>query len=205
MLYGDLVNQVLRALDEFSKKGIPNSTVKTADYRAKIPDAVNEIQQDLANGAGRLPKELLIANVYVPANVLVDVVVALPADWLKLVGVMIHQDSKYWMPFVNYRITPTGFVYNSFCSGDIVVTYYRKPTPVAVVDTSSPTVGELAQVIDVIADALYIVPTGVAGKVLAIDSPAGSSELLNYYEARKYALNPGRPVRGIETIVDVYN
>lgn len=205
MLYGDLVNQVLRLIDEATKKGVPNPTVKTADYRVKIPDAVNEIQQDIANNAGRLTKELLITNTYDPANVYVDVVVALPADWLKLVSVAIHQDSRYWKPFVDYRITPTSFVYTGFCSGDIVVTYYRKPIPVAVVDTSAPTVGELAQVIDAIPDAVYIIPTGVAGKVLAIDNPAGSAELLNYYEARKYALNPGRPTRGIETIVNVYN
>jgi len=315
MTYGDLVNQALRLIDEYSKKGTANPVIKTADYRLKIPDAVNEIQQDLANTTGRLNKELLIINnpvmgtlqydtstiknhipgtddiivsltgaysyflevsgyydVYIeqltggawatlvhleptpgsepttftelkglltPSSATNSVRIrltgnyiypyrnyilypytfptaadvqqnrawatqTLPTDWLKLNNVMIRKDQRQWVPFVEYKITATQFAWNRYQSGELVVNYYRKPTAIAVVDTSAPTPTELAQVIDVVADATYIVPAGVAGKILAIDSPAGSAELLNYYEARKYSINPESGMYGLQVIHDVY-
>jgi len=314
ILYGDLVNQALRLVDEFSKKGVANPVVKTADYRLKIPDAVNEIQQDLANTSGKLPKEMLIINnpvmgtaaydtstiknhipgtddiaatlagalsyfieasgfydiyfeeeisgvwttlvhleptpgsepttfvelkgLLTPSSATNDVRIRLtgnyvypyrnyilypytfptaadvqqnrawaqqllPTDWLMLENVMIRRDIRQWIPFTEYEITPTYFTYNRYITGEIIVNYYRKPTPVAVVNTSAPTAGELAQVIDAAPGALYIVPAGVAGKILAVDSPSASSELLNYYETRKYTLPGLGDRRGSQSILNV--
>lgn len=316
MTYGDLVNQVLRLIDEYSKKGTANPVIKTADYRLKIPDAVNEIQQDLANTTGRLNKEWLIINnpvmgtlqydtssiknhipgtddivntlsgaysyflevsgyydVYIeelnggvwgtivhleptpgsepttftelkglltPSSATNSVRIrltgnyiypyrnyilypytfptaasvqqnrawatqTLPTDWLKLNNVMIRKDQRQWVSFIDYKITATQFSWDRQNTGELIVNYYRKPTPVAVADTSAPTAGELAQVIDVVADATYIVPAGVAGKILAIDDPNGSADLLNYYEVRKYSISPSEGMYGLQVIYDVYN
>jgi hypothetical protein len=202
LTYEQLTDQVLRLIDEYSKKGTANPVSKTADYRLKIPDAVNEIQQDLANDKGKLEKELSITNT--TATYPTETTIALPADWLNEARVMQQIYSVYWVPFTYYRITPTSFVYNSRQAGTIIITYNRIPTAIAVADTSNPTVAELAQVIDVIAEATYIVPAGVAGKILMVDNPSGSAELFNYYEARKYALRLRKSGAAIETIVDVY-
>ena len=200
--YGQIADQVLRLIDEYSRKGVANAVSKTADYRLKIPDAVNEIQMDLANSFGRLYKEWEIANA--AATYPTETSATLPVDWLKMAAVNQVIDSKYWVPFTEYRLSPTAFLYNSTQAGKIVITYFRKPTAVAVADTAAPTVGELAQIIDVIPAAEYIVPIGVAGKILMVDDPTSSVELLNYYEARKFALEPGRPSASVEVITDMY-
>lgn len=316
MTYETLVNLTLQLIDEYSKKGTVNPVSKTADYRIKIPGAVNEIQQDLANTTGRLNKEWLIVNnpvlgtlqydtstiknhipgtddtiatltgaksyfievsgyydIYIEENIggtwttlahleptvgsepttftelkglltpsstsnsvrirgtgsyvwpyrnqilypytwptaaLVQqnrawATQALPADWLKLNNVMIRKDQRQWTSFVEYKLTPTHFAYNRYATGEIIVNYFRKPTDIAVADTSNPSVAELAQTVDAVTDALQIVPAGVAGKILKVDNPAASAELLNYYEARKYSINPTEGAYGLQVIYDVYS
>lgn len=202
MIYETLVNLVLQLADEYSKKGTVNPVAKTADLRIKMPGAANEIQQDLANDKGRLHKDLVIINA--AATYPTETTVALPSDWLKVAKVMQRVNDSYWIPFVDYRITDTSFIYCSKYNGQIVAGYYRKPTAIVVVNTAAPTAAELAQIIDVVPEAEYFVPAGVAGKILMVDNPSASAELLNFYEARKYMLNPGRQNYGVETIYDAY-
>ena len=49
LTYENLVIEVLQLIDEYSRKGVVLTVAKTADYRMKIPAAVNWVQQDLAN------------------------------------------------------------------------------------------------------------------------------------------------------------
>lgn len=297
MNYGELVTAVLKLIDEYSKKGTPIIPAKTADYRVKIPEAVNEILMDLATTTGKLHKEWRIVNnpvlntatydtstiknhlpgtddiiatlagakayflevtgdydIYIEESIsgvwttlehitpttavttFTDVQglitpsastnsvrirltgdypysyrnhilypytwptaaevqqnrawfqYAFPADWLEFNNAMIQKDTRQWLPYSEYRLTPTHFCFNRYNVGEIIVNYYRKPTIIAVADPNEPTALELAQTIDAATDALYIVPAGVAGKILAVDSPANSAELLNYYETRKFTL-----------------
>lgn len=297
MNYGELIGQVLRCVDDYSKKGVQISALKTADYRLKIPDAVNEILMDLATTTGKLPKEWPIVNspvlntmsadtssiknhlpgtddiiatltgakaYYLEVTDSYDIYIEeqiagvwttlvhltpttatsiftelkglltpsattnsvrirltgnypyrycnhilypytwptaddvqqnkawfeqlLPADWLKFNNAMIRRDTRQWLPYAEYRLTPTHFHYNRFNVGEILVNYWRKPTAITVIDPLNPTALELAQAIDAAPDALYIVPVGVAGKILINDNPTGSAEALNYYETRKFTL-----------------
>ena len=203
MTYENLVIEVLQLIDEYSRKGVVLTVAKTADYRMKIPAAVNWVQQDLANSQkARLHKDLIIANA--TATYPTETEQALPVDWLKINKVMQLLSNVYWVAFADYYLTTENFVYNSIYAGKIKVSYYRKPTEIAVVDTSSPTVAELAQVIDVIPEAEYIVPLGVAGRILMADDNVNAMQLMNMYESKKYELSPGSPHHGVETVLDVY-
>lgn len=62
MNYGEIVNATLRLIDEYSSRGVVSAPIKTADLRAKIPDAVNQICMDLATTTGKLAKEWQIIN-----------------------------------------------------------------------------------------------------------------------------------------------
>ncbi len=62
MNYGQLVNAVLRLIDEYSSRGTVTAPIKTADIRVKIPDATNQILMDLATTTGKLAKEWKIIN-----------------------------------------------------------------------------------------------------------------------------------------------
>lgn len=316
MNYGDLVNQVLRLIDEYSKNGTALATAKTADYRLKIPDAVNEILMDLASSTGKLPKEWTIIHKpeytgttyetatisnHIPGtddlaatltgarsyfvevsgnyNVVLEESISgawtalatltpsssavpttftalsglltpsstsnsvrmrmtgssyvfpfrnhvlypytwasstqvqqnrayfeysLPSDWLEPNTVMIRRDDGQWLTLSDYKITPSYFCASRTYWGEVLVNYYRIPTVISVADTSNPTAPELAQTIDAATNAAYIVPAGVAGKILAVDDPRASAELLNYYEVRKYKLTPNTGNYGIQTIYNVY-
>lgn len=297
MTYGELVNAVLKLIDEYSKKGTTLPVTKTNDYKLKIPEAVNEILMDLATTTGKLHAEWQIVNnpvlntltydtssikghlpgtddiptsltgakayflevtgsydIYIeesiagawtelvhltpttavstftelkglltPSSASNSVRMRLtgnypysyrnyalypytfptaadvqqnrawfehlyPTNWLEFDSAMIQKDTRQWMAYAEYRLTPTHFCHNRYNVGEILVNYYRKPTVIAVVDPTTPTDPELAQTIDAASDAVYIVPAGVAGKILAVDSPANSAELLNYYETRKFTL-----------------
>lgn len=202
MTYGDLVTQVLMLINSYSKKGATLDASKTADYKLKIPAAINEIQMDLATTNGKLAAELSITNA--TATYPTETAQALPANWLRMAKAMQFINTTYWQPFIDYRLSTANFYYNSRVKGQIVVSYWRKPTAIAVANTASPTVGELAQVIDVVPEAEHFVPVGVAGKILFADDNTNNSLLLNYYEARKAFIQPGIPNYGIERIANVY-
>ena len=203
MTYENLVTEVLQLIDEYSRKGVALTVAKTADYRMKIPAAINWVQQDLANSPKtRLHKDMSITNA--TATYPTETTQALPADWMKINKVMQLLNSVNWVPFGDYYLTTSSFIYNSVYAGKIKVSYYRKPTEIAVVDTSSPTVAELAQVIDVIPEAERIVPLGVAGRILMADDNVNAMQFMNMYEAKKYELSPGSPHHGVETVFDVY-
>lgn len=177
----------MRLIDEYSRKGVAVTIAKTADYRVKIPGAVNMIQQDLAYGVGKIAAEMTISNPS-PGSYPDELYETLPDDWFRKIRVMLQRQDTYWVPFYNYRITPTDFVYCTAEGGDILVSYYRRPTAIAVVDPISPTATELAQTIDVIPEAEYIMPLGVAGMILAGDDNNQSVHFLNLYESRKYMI-----------------
>lgn len=124
----------------------------------------------------------------------------LPTDWLKLNNVLIRKDTRQWVAFAEYKVTPTQFGYNRYATGELLVNYWRKPTVITVVDPSTPTAEELAQVVDATPDAAQIVPFGVAGTILTGDNAAMSSYFLNLYESRKYTLLQNDGTYGIQTI-----
>jgi hypothetical protein len=311
MNYEQVVNAVLRLLDEYSSRGVVTAPIKTADIRAKIPDAVNQICMDLATTTGKLAKEWQIINFpvlndsskdtssiknhlpgtddyiatltgarayFVEVSGYYDIVIEesisgvwtelveltptagsepttfvelkglltpssltnavrmrctgdyvfpyrnhilypytfptasevqqnrpfflydLPADWLKLNNVMIRKDTRQWTSFAEYKITDNKFAFNRYATGEILVNYWRKPTAIAVVDTNSPTVLELAQLIDTTPDARQIVPLGVAGTVMVSDDPSASAYFFNLYESRKYQLVQQDGSYGLSTI-----
>ena len=299
MTYQELINAVLQAIDEYSRKGNAAAPTKTVDYRLKIPAAANAILMDLAATTGKLPAEWTIVNspvynestrdtstiknhipgtddtiatltgalsyflevtdsydVYVEEQIagvwttLVHLTPAtavttftelkglltpsattnsvrirltgnypyrycnhilypyawptaddvqqnrawfeytLPTDWLKFNNAMIRKDTRQWVAFAEYKVTPTLFAFNRYCVGEILVNYYRKPTTIVVANASTPTAAELAQVLDANPDAAQIVPLGVVGMIMAGDDANASSYAMNLYEARKYTL-PG--------------
>ena len=312
MDYGSMVTAVLKLIDEYSRKGTTAATVKTVDYRLKMPEAVNAILMDLASTTGKLAAEWTIVNspvlnevsrdtssiknhipgtddyiailtgalsyflevtdsydVYVEeemAGVWTTLVhltptaavatftelkglltlsaatnsirirlagdypysyrnyilypysfpsvnsvqqnrpfflVDLPTDWLKFNNTMIRRDIRQWMPFSEYKITPTQFGYNRYATGELLVNYYRKPTAIVVADPSTPSVAELAQALDAAPDATQIVPFGVAGTILTGDNPSASSYFFNLYEVRKaYLLGPEED-NGLSAITNV--
>jgi len=203
LTYDQLTKEVLQLIDEYSRKGVALTVAKTADYRMKIPAAVNWVQQDLANSPKtRLHKDMTITNA--TATYPTETTQALPADWMKINKVMQLLSGVYWVPFADYYTTTASFIYNSVYAGAIKVSYYRKPTAIAVVDTSSPTAGELAQTIDVVTEAQYIVPIGVAGRILMADDNVNAMQLMNMYEAKKAEINSGSPHHGVETVHDAY-
>ena len=112
LTYENLVIEVLQLIDEYSRKGVVLTVAKTADYRMKIPAAVNWVQQDLANSQkARLHKDLIIANA--TATYPTETEQALPADWLKINKVMQLLSNVYWVAFADYYLTTENFVYNS--------------------------------------------------------------------------------------------
>lgn len=196
-------------IDEYSKKGSPSPVSKTADYRLKIPPAVNEILQDLANTTCRLYTETIITEQSVQGIDMPWLAQLLPYDWLGLDSVWIGEPAivstltHMQRRFYDFTVDATTFRYKTV-PGQITVSYYRKPIAISVADPLSPSPTELAQKIDAISSAVNIVPTGVAGKVLMLDTPTGSVELLNYYEARKASIVVSKPYYGIEVTHDVY-
>jgi hypothetical protein len=185
ILYGNLIDATLKLIDEYSRKGTEVPTAKTADYRLKIPEAINAIQQDLAYGPGRLIAEITISN---SAATQEEEYEPLPTDWFRVMKVMQRRNNRHWVPFYDYRINSNDFVYSARESGDILITYFRRPTAVTVGNPVSPTAAELAQPIDVVPEAEFIVPLGVAGMILAGDDNNQSTHFLNLYESRKYML-----------------
>lgn len=299
MIYKELVDATLKLIDEYSSRGVVTAAIKTADIRAKIPDAVNQICMDLATTTGKLAKEWQIINYpvlndsskdtssiknhipgtddyiatltgarayFLEVSGHYDIVIEesisgvwtelveltptvgsepttftelkglltpssltnsvrmrctgdyiypyrnhilypytfptaddvqqnrpfflydLPADWLKLNNVMIRKDTRQWTSFAEYKVTSEQFGFNRYATGEILVNYWRKPTAIAVADTTNPTTAELAQIIDATTDAAQVTPLGVAGMVTVKDDPAMSSYFLNLYESRKFQL-----------------
>ena len=127
----------------------------------------------------------------------------LPADWLKFNNAMIRRDTRQYVPFSDYKITPTHFAWNRYAVGEILVNYYRKPTAIVVVDPSILTPAEKAQPLDAAPDACQIIPLGVVGTILAGDNAAMSSYFLNLYESRKYSLLGQDGNYGITTVESV--
>jgi hypothetical protein len=60
--YGQLQSDVLKKIDEYSRKGTTAAPTKTVDYRLKIPEATNSILMNLAATTGKLPAEWPIVN-----------------------------------------------------------------------------------------------------------------------------------------------
>lgn len=312
MNYQQLQSDVLKKLDEYSRKGTTAAPTKTVDYRLKIPEATNSILMNLASTTGKIPAEWPIVNypvlnestrdtssiknhiptiddtiatctgalsyflevtdtydIYIEEQIsgawttlvhltpttavttftelkglltpsattntvrirltgnypyrycnhvlypyawpTVDDVqqnrawfeYALPTDWLKFNNAMIRKDTRQWVNFNEYKITPTVFAFNRYCVGEILVNYYRKPTEIVVADPANPTTEELAQVIDAMPDAVEIVAYGVAGTILIGDDNNASSYLLQLYENGKYQLVGNDGNYGIQTIASV--
>lgn len=127
----------------------------------------------------------------------------LPADWLKFNNAMIRRDIRQWVPFAEYKITPTHFAFNRYCVGEILVNYWRKPKAIVVADPKNPTAEELAQVIDAMPDATEIVPLGVAGTILVGDDNNASSYLLQLYNNGKFELTQNDGNYGLQTVTNI--
>ena len=127
----------------------------------------------------------------------------LPADWLKFNNVMIRRDIRQWVPFAEYKITPTHFAYNRYATGEIIVNYWRRPKAIVVVDPKNPTAEELAQVIDAMPDATEIVPLGVAGTILVGDDNNASSYLLQLYNNGKFELTQNEGNYGLQPVTNI--
>jgi hypothetical protein len=127
----------------------------------------------------------------------------LPADWLKFNNVMIRRDTRQWVPFAEYKITPTHFAYNRYATGEIIVNYWRRPKAIVVADPKKPTAEELAQVIDAMPDATEIVPLGVAGTILVGDDNNASSYLLQLYNNGKFELTQNEGNYGLQSVTNI--
>ena len=127
----------------------------------------------------------------------------LPADWLKFNNAMIRRDIRQWVPFAEYKLTPTHFAYNRYATGEIIVNYWRKPKAIVVVDPRNPTADELAQVIDAMPDATEIVPLGVAGTILVGDDNNASSYLLQLYNNGKFELTQNEGNYGLQPVTNI--
>lgn len=113
-----------------------------------------------------------------------------PADFLKLNQMMIRRDARQFVPFNDYKWQePDCFWVNRYYGAiEIVMKYWRKPTVLA---WTEPEDIDPAATIDATADAVQILPLGLAAKaMIAAKDETSGMVLQNLWEAAKAQL-PG--------------
>jgi len=119
--------------------------------------------------------------------------VVLPSDYLDINNVFTKRDTRQYLPYTNFNITPgpdKKFCYNSYEGPmELQVGYWRKPTLLTFTQVD---VTDRALTIDLTDEAALIIPWNVAGEVLKSEKDlAGGVLLLNQYEVKKNTLISG--------------
>lgn len=112
----------------------------------------------------------------------------MPTDYLMLNSVMLRRDVRQFVPFVDYKWEEPNIIWvNRYLApAEIKVKYWRKPT---LLTWTEPNDIADASGIDASADAVNILPLGLAAKAMIAEKDASSGMILqNLWEAAKSQL-----------------